>query len=95
VAHPNSTNTPFLNLLPPFPKPETRKADLKTWLMIRRTLINRLIFLVFMVLVGYSLAKAIQTQSVMGVLLSVVSLSAGVYFLYLVAKIKREQEETA
>jgi len=63
--------------------------------MIRRTLINRLIFLVFMVLVGYSLAKAIQTQSVMGVLLSVVSLSAGVYFLYLVAKIKREQEETA
>lgn len=61
--------------------------------MIRRTLVNRLIFLVFMVLVGYSLAKAIQTQSVMGILLSVVSLAAAVYFLYLLAKIRREQEE--
>jgi len=61
--------------------------------MIRRTLINRLIFLVFMVLVGYSLAKAIQIQSVMGILLSLVSLGAAVYFLYLLAKIKQEQEE--
>lgn len=63
--------------------------------MIRRSLINRLIILSFMVLVGYSLAKAIQTQSVMGILLSVISLGAGVYFLYLLAKIKQEQEEAA
>jgi hypothetical protein len=63
--------------------------------MIRRTLINRLIFLAFMVLVGYSLAKAIQIQSVIGILLSLVSLAAAVYFLYLLAKIKQEQEETA
>jgi len=61
--------------------------------MIRSTLINRLIFLVFMVLVGYSLAKAIQIQSVMGILLSLVSLGAAVYFLYLLAKIKQEQEQ--
>jgi positive regulator of sigma E activity len=63
--------------------------------MIRRSLINRLIILSFMVLVGYSLAKAIQTQSVMGILLSVISLGAGVYFLYLLAKVKQEQEEAA
>jgi hypothetical protein len=63
--------------------------------MIRRTLINRLIILSFMVLVGYSLAKAIQTQSIMGILLSVISLGAGVYFLYLLAKIKQEREEAA
>ena len=49
-----------------------------------------------MVLVGFSLAKAIYSQSIVGILLSVVSLGAGIYFLYLLAKMKyeREQEET-
>jgi general stress protein CsbA len=63
--------------------------------MIRRILTNRFIFLVFMVLVGYSLAKAIQTQSIMGMLLSAVSLGAGVYFLYLLNKIKQQEQEEA
>jgi hypothetical protein len=61
--------------------------------MISRTLINRLIIFAFMVLVGYSLAKAIQSQSVTGIILALISLSAGIYFLYLLAKAKQEQEQ--
>lgn len=57
-----------------------------------RTLINRLIIFAFMVLVGFCLAKAIQIRSFMGVLLALTSLGAGIYFLYLLAKIKYERE---
>jgi hypothetical protein len=62
-----------------------------------RTIINRIIILSFMVLVGFSLAKAVQYQSIMGILLSTVSLGAGIYFLYLLAKIneERKREEAA
>jgi hypothetical protein len=66
--------------------------------MITRTHINRLIILAFMALVGYSLAYGIRVRSVTGILLSLVSLGAGIYFLYLLAKAKeqleQEQEET-
>jgi hypothetical protein len=63
--------------------------------MIPRSLMGPVILLSFMVLVGFSLARAIQYQSVMGLILSVVSLGAGIYFLYLLAKAKEEKEETA
>jgi hypothetical protein len=65
--------------------------------MISRTLINRMIILAFMVLVGFSLAKGIQSQSLLAIFLALTSLGAGIYFLYLLAKIKQdqEQEETA
>lgn len=63
--------------------------------MIPRTIINRLIIFSFLVLVGYSLAKAIQFKSVMGILLALISLGAAVYFLYLLVKIRQEQEEAA
>ncbi|MBC7947965.1 MAG: hypothetical protein H7Y42_08810 [Chitinophagaceae bacterium] len=58
-----------------------------------RTLISRLLILTFMTLVGFSLAKGIQTQSVIAILLSVVSLGAAVYFLYLLAKMNQDHEE--
>lgn len=58
-----------------------------------RTLINRLIIFTFMVLVGFSLAKAIQFRSVMGILLALTSLGAGIYFLYLLAKMRYQQEQ--
>lgn len=58
-----------------------------------RTLINRLIIFAFMVLVGFSLAKAIQFRSVMGILLALTSLGAGIYFLYLLAKMRYQQEQ--
>lgn len=63
--------------------------------MTSRTVINRLIIFSFMVLVGYSLAKAIQFKSMIGILLALISLGAGVYFLYLLVKIRQEQEEAA
>jgi hypothetical protein len=60
--------------------------------MLSRTMINRLIILGFMVLVGFSLAKSIQSGSLLGLFLSVTSLGAGVYFLYLLARMKHEME---
>ena len=69
----------------------------KPALMNSRKLLNRLIILGFMGLVGYCLAKAISSGSVMGIILALVSLGAGVYFLYILAKAKEEMrsEESA
>ena len=60
--------------------------------MHTRQILNRLIILGFMVLVGFSLAKAIYTGSIIGVLLSLISLGATVYFLYTLVKAKEEFE---
>jgi len=46
-----------------------------------------------MVLVGFSIAKSIQAGSPLGLILSLVSLFSGVYFVYLLKQAK-EQEET-
>lgn len=54
--------------------------------------INRIIIFSFMVLVGFCLAKAIYHKSVMGIILAIVSLGAGIYFLYILAKAKEEME---
>ena len=61
------------------------------------TFLNRMIILGFMALVGFCLAKAISTGSFMGILLALVSLGAGIYFLYILSKAKREMrsEEAA
>lgn len=61
-------------------------------LMLSRTMINRLVILGFMVLVGFSLAKSIQSGSWLGLFLSVTSLGAGIYFLYLLARMNQEME---
>ncbi len=65
--------------------------------MLSKQTINRLIIIGFMVLVGYCLAKAIYHQSVMGIILALTSLGAGVYFLYILVKAREEieAEETA
>jgi len=67
--------------------------------MIARPHITVLVALIFMVLVGCSLAYAIQSQSVTGLILSVVSLTAGIYCLHLLVKarqeLEQEKEETA
>jgi hypothetical protein len=60
-----------------------------------RSFLNAAIIFSFLVLVGFAMAKAIQIRSIMGILLSLISLSAAVYFLYLLTKMKQEQEETA
>jgi hypothetical protein len=64
----------------------------KTLLMLSRTMLNRLIIFGFMVLVGFSLAKSIQAGSTIAIILSIVSLSAGVYFLYLLTKAQQQME---
>lgn len=60
--------------------------------MLSHTAINRLIILGFMVLVGFAMAKSIQAGSNLGLMLCITSLGAGVYFLYLLAKMKQEME---
>ena len=65
--------------------------------MTSKTFFNRLIILGFMGLVGFCLAKAIYYGSVMGIILALTSLGAGIYFLYLLAKVseRTENEEAA
>jgi hypothetical protein len=57
-----------------------------------KIILYRLIILGFMVLVGFSMAKSIQSKSMVGLLLALTSLGAGIYFLYLVASSKEEME---
>lgn len=56
-----------------------------------RAFLNRLIILGFIVLEGYCLARSIQHKRVMGVILALTSLGAGIYYLYLLAKVKEER----
>ena len=60
--------------------------------MISRPIINKVIIISFMVLIGFSLAKAIYHKSFMGITLAFISLGAAVYFLYILAKAKEELE---
>lgn len=60
--------------------------------MLSRHQLNRILVIGFMVLVGYALAKAIYHNSIMGIILALTSLAAGVYFLYLLVKAKEELE---
>lgn len=64
--------------------------------MLSPSLINKAIILGFMVMVGYSIAKSIQAGSPVGLVLAIVSLCSGLYFLYLLAQAKEqaEQEDT-
>ncbi len=64
----------------------------KNRLMLSRTTLNKIIIIIFMILIGFSLAKAIYHKSFMGITLALVSLGAAVYFLYILAKAKEEME---
>lgn len=61
--------------------------------MIRTPFVQRLIIIGFMIIVGFSLAKGIYYQSVTAIILALVSLGAGIYFLYLLQKAKHEFDE--
>ena len=61
--------------------------------MIHKPALTRLLILGFMILVGFCLARGIYYQSLMGIVLAVVSLCAGVYFLYLLARARQDMEE--
>ena len=79
------------------PSLHTHSFISKNRLMTSKTFFNRLIILGFMGLVGFCLAKAIYYGSVMGIILALTSLGAGIYFLYLLAKVseRTENEEAA
>jgi hypothetical protein len=63
--------------------------------MISRSYINKAIILGFMVLVGYCIAKSIQAESFMGIVLALTSLGAGIWFLHLLAKANEVRDEEA
>lgn len=58
--------------------------------MFSRSTLNKIIIIGFMVLIGYSLAKAIYHNSLIGITLALVSLGAAIYFLHVLAKAKEE-----
>lgn len=60
--------------------------------MLSREWTHRIIIACFMALVGLSLGKSIQLGSVLGFILAIVSLSAGIYFLYILAKANKAAE---
>lgn len=60
--------------------------------MLSRHQLNRILVIGFMVLVSYALAKAFYHNSIMGIIMGLISLAAGVYFLYLLVKAKEDME---
>jgi uncharacterized membrane protein YraQ (UPF0718 family) len=69
---------------------------LKSTFMLSRPVLNRVLILLFMALLGYSLARAIYWKSVMGIILALISIIATICFLFILAKAKKEmsREET-
>ena len=65
--------------------------------MIPRFIINILLVFVVVVAVGYCVAESLKYGSAIGFILALTSLGAVVYFIYLLAKGRQEQEteETA
>lgn len=61
--------------------------------MLSRSTLNKLIIIGFLVLVGFSLAKAIYHGSFMGITLALLSLGAAIYFLYTLARAREEMEK--
>ena len=61
----------------------------------KQTVIHRALVISFMVLVGFSIAKSIQASSTLGLILAIISLCAGIYFVYLLQQMSPngEQEE--
>jgi hypothetical protein len=60
--------------------------------MSTREIIYRAIIISFMIIVGFALAYAIYVRSVMGIILALISLGAGINFLYILLTADREPE---
>jgi len=58
-----------------------------------KAFLNRLIIIGFFVLVGYCLARSISNDSVMGIILALVSLVASIVFLYLLTQAREVKEK--
>ena len=66
---------------------------LKRWLMNLSLLISRILVLVFIGLIGYSLAGSLAVKSAMGVILALISLIATVLFFCLLPKLHTQRGE--
>jgi len=60
--------------------------------MIHKPIFQRLLIIGFMVLVGFCLAKGIYSQSAIAVVLAIISLTAGIYFVHLLQRANQEEE---
>jgi ABC-type polysaccharide/polyol phosphate export permease len=60
--------------------------------MLANSIVVRLVVLCFMILVGFSIAKSIQTESVLAFLLAILSLGAGIYCVYLLHKVREQKK---
>ena len=60
--------------------------------MIQRPIFQRLLIIGFMVLVGFCLAKGIYSKSAIAVVLAIISLTAGIYFVHLLQRANQEIE---
>ncbi|MBS1760054.1 MAG: hypothetical protein JST23_08035 [Bacteroidetes bacterium] len=58
--------------------------------MLNNQFISRLIMFAFLVLVGFAIAMGIYYGSFWGIFLALIALGAGIYFINLLAKAKRE-----
>ncbi len=61
--------------------------------MIQHKTFQRLFILGLILLVSFCLVNSIKAQSFMGFILALVSLGAGIYFLYLLARANKELEK--
>lgn len=61
--------------------------------MTPRQILSRVIIFAFLTLVGFALAMGFYYGSFMGITLALVALCAGIYFIHLMAKAKREMQE--
>ena len=60
--------------------------------MIIRIYLTRIIILVFMILVGYSIANSIKHEGFLGFFLALISLGAGISFIYFLNKARQASE---
>ncbi len=61
--------------------------------MLKNQNLLRLLSIVFIVLIGYALAKAFYIGSFMGIVLALVSLGAILYFFFTLNSIHKEMEK--
>lgn len=62
--------------------------------MLTNSFPGRLILFAFMILVGFSIAKSLYVGSVLGAILAVTSLAAGVYFIYLLLNMRGQARQS-
>lgn len=60
--------------------------------MLKNHNLLRTLSIVFIILIGYALAKAFYYGSFIGILLAIVSLGAVLYFFYTLNSIQKEME---